>query len=104
MISPAVTEDIRRLLNKRMLSQRAIARLTGVSRGTVQSIARGKRPEHAGCRMVGPRGGFTPPSGLPVRCPGCGARVQMPCLACYVRGAKVQRINGAGPNPSNSPR
>jgi hypothetical protein len=85
MITPSRVEEIRRLLNGGKLSQRAIARQTGVSRGTVQAVAEERRCPGSKRRVIGPRDGFTPPSGLPVRCPGCGAKVQMPCLACYVR-------------------
>jgi hypothetical protein len=85
MISPSRVEEIRRLLNGRKHSQRAIARQTGVSRGTVRAIAEDRRRLGSASRTIGPQGGFTPPSGLPLRCPGCGAKVQMPCLACYVQ-------------------
>ena len=87
MITPAIVEEIGRLLGEERLSRRKIAVRTGVSRGTVNAIALGKRPDYA------PRKGqwaddFVPPGGLPLRCPGCGGMVQMPCLACRVRAVK----------------
>jgi transcriptional regulator with XRE-family HTH domain len=85
MIAATVVDEVRRLLGEGHLSQRQIANRIGVSRGTVNAIALGRRA------MVSTRkrqeiNGFRPPDGLHVRCPGCGGRVQMPCLACYLRG------------------
>ncbi|TSA40018.1 XRE family transcriptional regulator [archaeon] len=89
MIAPTVVEEIRGLLCVGALSQRKIARRLGISRGTVNAIAVGRRPDHA---LPAPeRDGFPAPSGVPVRCPGCGGRVQMPCLLCYVRAWKKDR-------------
>jgi hypothetical protein len=84
MITPAVVDEIRRMLREGRISQRGIARRAGVSRGTVNAIAQGKR---SCSRVRQPRDdeGFVPPTGVPVRCPGCGGRVQMPCLLCYIR-------------------
>jgi len=85
MLAPGLVAEVRRLLVERRLSQRKIARTTGVSRGTVNAIARGIRPDYETRR--GPwQGHFVPPSGPLRRCPGCGGLVQMPCLVCYVRG------------------
>ena len=84
MIATTVVEEIRRMLTERRLSQRKIAAVVGVSRGTVNAIARGRRlscPPRRGPAAEG----FQPPSGPHLRCPGCGGKVQMPCLACYVR-------------------
>lgn len=82
MISPAVVVEVRRLLAEGQLSQRQIARRTGISRGTVAAIASGRRRPRYPPSPTSP-GGF--PRGKPVRCPGCGALVQMPCLACWLR-------------------
>lgn len=84
MIAPSVVQQVRRLLAEGRLSQRRIAKTTGVSRGTVAAIATGKRREQ------GPRKGrdeteTLEPSGPPRRCPGCGATVYMPCRACRTR-------------------
>ncbi|MCR4413099.1 MAG: winged helix-turn-helix transcriptional regulator [Thermoguttaceae bacterium] len=84
MIAPSMVDEIRRLLSEGRLSQRAIARRTGISRGTVAAIASGRRPDYeARRRAAGIE--YTPPRGKPVRCPGCGGLVQMPCLACQLR-------------------
>ena len=82
MIRPAVVREIRRLLKQGGLSQRAVARQVGVSRGTVDAIARGTRPDYDARRAA--LDAFTPPSGTPRRCPGCGRLVKMPCLACQI--------------------
>ncbi len=91
MIADAVVSEIRDLLLAGGLSQRKIAQRLGVSRGTVCAIAHGKRPDYAHRRP--PNNTFTPPSGLPVRCPGCGGMVQAPCLLCHVRAIK-SRVRG----------
>jgi hypothetical protein len=83
MIGEAVLAEICQLLHEGKLSQRSIARQAGVSRGTVNAIALGKRPEPGLRRRAD--SDFTPPSGPKRRCGGCGGKVQMPCLACYVR-------------------
>ena len=90
MIAAAVVREIRDLLAEGGLSQRKIAGQTGVSRGTVNAIARGKRPDYA-TRRPGPGADFTSPGGPPTRCPGCGGMVQMPCLLCQVRAIKQRR-------------
>jgi len=81
MIAAAVTEEIRDLLAAGQLSQRKIASRVGVSRGTVNAIALGKRPDYT-VRSRRQGGGFVPPSGRPRRCASCGGMVQMPCLLC----------------------
>ena len=90
MIATAVADEIRELLGSGQLSQRKIALRVGVSRGTVNAIALGRRPDYP-ARRGGPSDDFIPPSGPPRRCPGCGAKVRMPCLACHVRAIKVRR-------------
>lgn len=90
MIAPAVVDEIKRLLEEEGLSQRKIARRTGASRGTVNAIALGKRPD-CEARRRERRGDFVTPGGPAVRCPSCGGMVQMPCLACRVRAMKALR-------------
>jgi hypothetical protein len=90
MISNAVIDEIRRLLRDKKFSQRKIALRLGVSRGTVNSVATGKRP-NCNKREKNVENEFVPPSGLPQRCPQCGARVMMPCLACRVRALRAAR-------------
>ena len=87
MIDESAVGEIRRLLAQGRFSQRHIAQLVGVSRGTVNAIAQGRRPTHPPHR--GGDDECVPPSGLPARCPGCGGLVQMPCLACRVRSLKA---------------
>ncbi len=87
MIATTVVEEIRRLLRIRAFSQRQIALRTGVSRGTVNAIALGRRTNRP-ARWRREDEGFTPPSGIPTRCPGCGGMVQMPCLLCYIRARR----------------
>jgi hypothetical protein len=83
MIGETVVAEICHLLEEGRLSQRSIARRAGVSRGTVNAIALGKRPDPTLRRR--PESDFVPPSGSLRRCPSCGGLVQMPCLLCYVR-------------------
>jgi hypothetical protein len=90
MILPLVVDEIRRLLQQRELSQRAIARRLGVSRGTVNTIFSGKRRDRVCCGLD-----HDAPCGPPERCPGCGGMVQMPCLVCRIRWLrKTRRLHG----------
>jgi hypothetical protein len=84
MLAESRVEQVAELLTDGRLSQRTIARLTGISRGTVGAIARGSRPCHL--RRKYDDDDLFRPLGPPVRCRGCGGRVQMPCLLCRVRG------------------
>ena len=95
MIAPTVASEIRSLLEEGELSQRKRARREGASRGTVGAIARGKRP---GCsaRRSAPAEDLVMPTGPARRCPGCGAMVQMPCLACHIRAIKETRRKRRG--------
>ena len=90
MIASPVVDKIKRLLGDGELSQRKIALRMGVSRGTVGSIASGKRPDYE-ARRRSRKDSFVAPAGPPVRCPGCGGMAQMPCLACHVRALAVRR-------------
>ena len=71
--------EVIRLLKEGKHSQRKIHLMTGVSRGTISAIARGKIrrdfKETVGIRPKGPW----------VRCPDCGGKTQMPCTACYLK-------------------
>ena len=84
MITEERIGKIQCLLAEGKLSQRKIAKLTGVSRGTVHAVANGKRNVH-------PRepdeweAGLEPPSGPPQRCPVCGGLVFLPCRLCRTR-------------------
>jgi transcriptional regulator with XRE-family HTH domain len=82
MLAPAMVNEVQRLLTDGELSQRQIARLTGVSRGTVGSIASGKRPDYETLRRS-EETDWEEPAGPPERCPGCGGMVYMPCRLCH---------------------
>ena len=97
MIARALVEEVRRMLLAGRVSQRKIAQTLGVSRGTVNAIARGRRRDNfARRRQYEEADGFTPPTGMPARCPGCGGLTQMPCLVCYIRARNDARET-AGP-------
>lgn len=93
MIPLAAVDQIKRLLREGTLSQRRIARRVGVSRGTVNAIARGRRPDDHARREREDRS--VVPSGPVRRCRTCGGMVQMPCLACRVRSIKQGRLRRA---------
>ncbi|MGA2032918.1 MAG: helix-turn-helix transcriptional regulator [Thermoguttaceae bacterium] len=89
MIATPIVEEIRGLLAEGRLSQRKIAQRLGISRGTVNAIAQGKRADRPSDQDW--HGGFPYPAGVPQRCPGCGGLVQMPCLLCHIRALKGKR-------------
>ena len=98
MIAAGVVEHIRQLLDQGEVSQRRIARQLGVSRGTVNAIAQGRRRDCPTASDSDPLG-FVPPQGVPRRCPGCGGLVQMPCLLCRLtvcRPVMVSRQKSSG--------
>ncbi len=87
MIAPEAVQRIREMLREGTHPQRKIARLTGVSRGTVGAIALGRRPDYP----AKPRSGAddsSPFTGPLQRCPGCGGMVFMPCRMCQARSIK----------------
>ena len=84
MIAPSVVNQIKRLLAEGKYSQRKIARMTGVSRGTVGAIAGGKRPDYEAMTRER-QSELEQPTGPPRRCPGCGGLVYLPCRLCRVR-------------------
>lgn len=86
MIAPALVDQIRQMLTQGELSQRKIAQRLGISRGTVNAIAQGKRTSVPLWRHGSDD--YVPPAGPPRRCPGCGGIVLMPCLLCHVRAMK----------------
>jgi IS30 family transposase len=83
MLDRETVATIQTLLSTTNSSQRAIARRLGVSRGAVQSILR--RQSRLLSPLTRAANGDTAPH---ARCPGCGAKVKMPCLACYLRKNK----------------
>jgi hypothetical protein len=84
MLAPHLEEEVRWLLAMGKLSQRTIARQTGVSRGTVNLIAGGRRSDPS--RNVAPWDDEPlQPVDPPQRCPSCGGWVYMPCRLCSTR-------------------
>lgn len=101
MIATTLVNEVRGMLRNGRLSQRQIARQVGLSRGTVNAIAQGKRLDPSGRRRP-EDAGFTPPIGRYVRCPGCGGLAQMPCLLCHLLAARRVTYT-ARPRPCRSP-
>ena len=99
MIASAVVSEIRDFLAEGALSQRRIAQRLGVSRGTVNAIARGRRPDYDARWPEPMADDFITPDGLPQRCPGCGGMVQMPCLLCHVRVVKERQRTQSHSHP-----
>ncbi len=83
MIAAKVVAEVCRMLAEGKHSQRAIARLTGICRGSVATIASGKWAERRALRGAAEEG-IAETAGPPQRCPGCGAMVTMPCVLCQV--------------------
>ncbi len=88
MIAPSVVQEVRRLLAQGNLSQRKIAGITRISRGSVGAIASGKRSDHGSLRRAA-KDELPAPTGPPQRCPGCGGMVYMPCRLCRTRALKA---------------
>ena len=84
MLSIALVEEIDRLLQDGNLSQRKIATRLGVSRGTVNAIANGRRGLF-GKEPTEARSDPSPHGVSPERCPRCGFKVYLPCLVCRTR-------------------
>lgn len=93
MINENVVREIERLLALGNLSQKSIAVLTSVSRGSVNAIATGKRQrlQEMNAKRENDRFELTQlknfrfPEGPVARCPICGAVVKTPCLACQLK-------------------
>jgi hypothetical protein len=92
MLAPKIVTEVRRLLAEGEFSYRDIARLTGISRGSVGAIASGKRSDRQ------PHDELETPTGPAVRCPGCGGKVYMPCLLCQVRNTAKKPRSALGRN------
>ncbi len=102
MLSLVMIEKIEWLLRSADLSQRQVAMRLGVSRGTVASVARGKRSakqqRSTGVLPIASKDQHAPQivpdlDAVPVRCPSCGCRVFLPCLVCHLR--KMERSRRA---------
>lgn len=101
MIGVGMVAEIRRLLAEGRLSQRKIAKLTGISRATIGAIANGRRPDYQ------PRPAndlFDRPQGPPRRCTGCGGLVYLPCKLCRVRAWKSAEERKRRPSRPAAPR
>lgn len=87
MIPLQLVNEVRRLLATGM-SQRKVAAMTGVSRGTVAEIRAGSRPDchHRRAGRVATDG--TADTGSVARCSGCGGMVHLPCRLCRTRALK----------------
>ena len=83
MIKNEIIKQINKLIKQGELSQRQIAKNLGVSRGTVQAVAHGKRTELLPTAMKS-AAKWVVPTGQPKRCTHCGGCVKMPCLACQL--------------------
>jgi len=94
MIAPSVVDEIRRLLAEDKWSYRKIAKMTGVSRGTVGAIANGRRRDYRPATKTDEEE-TTQPTGPPRRCPTCGGMVYMPCRLCRVR-RHVEKLSRSG--------
>ena len=82
MIAEEKIREAELMLARGKLSQRKIAEITGLSRGMVGLIAGGKRKIQVKTVDLN----MPPePKGPPVRCPGCGAMAQMPCVLCHLK-------------------
>jgi hypothetical protein len=90
MIHPARVQLVQQLLSENKFSQRRIAGLAGVSRGSVSAIASGRRPNYVE-RPPAPDDEDWMPSGPITRCPKCGGRVFAPCRLCHVRDRTEKR-------------
>jgi len=86
MLPTALIHEIDRLLKEGELSHRKIAIRLGVSRGTIDAIANGRRGLYGKEPDVN-RPAHVPTS-PPARCPRCGYRVYFPCLICNTRQHK----------------
>ena len=84
MLAPYLIAEVRRLLAEGKLSRRRIACTVGVSRGAVQDIALRRRP---GYDLQAEPAEDIEPTGPPLRCPGCGGMVYLPCRLCEARRA-----------------
>ena len=87
MLVNSMVKEVRRLLGEGKLSQRKIARVTGISRCTVSAIASGKRPDYPPRRPTADEPWKR--SGPRERCPTCGGLVYMPCRVCRLRSRKA---------------
>lgn len=87
MLTQEQVDKIVEMLAEGRLSNRKIAAQLDVSRGVVCSIANGRRG-HYGRQIA--RQPQQPPGAK--RCPECGVRVYLPCVACQARDYRRRRV------------
>jgi len=91
LLDPALVADVHRLHATGQYTQRAIARKTGVSRGSVATIVSGRRPDYQALRAAKQAADAEqPPSlnGPRSHCDECGCTVTQPCVACRAKAAQ----------------
>jgi len=90
MISEERIAIAEQLILDEKLSQRQIAKQTGLSRATIGAIASGKRRIFKRKPLLVIEHDKNSPH---VRCPGCGLRVRLPCVRCLLQKyGKKQKI------------
>jgi hypothetical protein len=96
MLATALVQEIDRLVKQGQLSHRKIAMRLGVSRGTVNAIASGRRGLHG--KDASSDDCDTSAALLPAtRCSRCGYRIYAPCLICRTRDhRRRQQLHAAG--------
>jgi transcriptional regulator with XRE-family HTH domain len=92
LIPSSKVREVRRLLAEYELSQRKIAKVVGISRGTVNAIASGKRRDRPD------DDDFLLNTGPKVRCTTCGGMVDIPCRLCVAREALKNAERPVGQN------
>lgn len=80
MLSQSEVQQIVDLLKQNELTPRQIAQRVGVSHTIVYNIANGRRGLHSRDDT-----GLAAATQRPARCPTCGVRVYLPCVACRAR-------------------
>jgi hypothetical protein len=96
MLSQQVIDEARRLISEGELSQRQIAELLHISRGTVNALALGQRGGH------GRETSTAQPMPIRIaRCRRCGGLVYLPCILCRTRRFIEERHRANGAKPLN---
>jgi len=87
MLKKWIVVWVQRLLAWKV-SHREISRITRVSRGRISLIAKGLRPDYEALRRFREEARVAIDPARPAkRCPGCGYKVQLPCIICRARAA-----------------
>lgn len=91
MLSQTKVNRIVELLEQKELTRRQIAKRVGVSHTSVYAIASGRRGAH------GHEPNQRPPVRTASRCPTCGVRVYLPCVACRARRFHIRTRRRGSP-------